>query len=60
MINRWTKYRKWKRLIKKYTPDEENQVYLMRQMRDDYEFLKYYRHIIRCELRCLVRLKKLR
>ena len=37
----------------------ENQLHLMQMMKDDPEFLIYYRHKILCELRCYNRLKRL-
>ena len=53
------KYIKKRRLIRKYTPNYSSQLHLYNLMKDDPEFLAYYRHIIYCELRCVRRLKSL-
>lgn len=57
------KYFKRRRLLKKYKLTDakmEKQVWLMRAMKDDIEFKRYYSHIVMCELRCYNRLKKLK
>lgn len=58
-MNCIAKYLKRRRLIKKYTPDFEQQLFMMEFWKGDKEFLRAFRHNIYCELRCLQRLRKL-
>lgn len=61
-MNILSKYLKKRRLLKKYeqTPEKQlNQIHLHRMFSGDLESQHYFRHIISCEIRCYLRLKKL-
>lgn len=53
---------KKRRLIKKYTRTDKQMmadIHLSRMMKDDKEFMDFFRHNIYCELRALRRIKQL-